>query len=357
MNIWPINKIKSIFSSIDQQLKERAKSEEMLQIGINKIAEKQVELATALGDLAKKEENLEKQRIVLAEQQKSNSINKEQNYKSVLEELNKAIFNINDRFYHSDLEFVELQMQICEMKVPGNLQRYANLENFHKGETCFIIGNGPSLKMEDLSKLKEKGIVTFASNRIYECFEQTNWRPTYFITQDFKMLLSDWDYIEKFKDFTCFYPQQMVTEKNKVNTNQNIVFFPLKYRNPFPIWFSNNPSKIVHEGMTVTFSAMQIAAFMGFSKVYLLGVDCNYPTVTNENGEQVIDFNQQTHFTKNYWHKGESIYNPDLTASKQAYESAKKYSEDHDIKFYNATRGGMLETFERVSFDETMLLF
>lgn len=34
-----------------------------------------------------------------------------------------------------------------------------------------------------------------------------------------------------------------------------------------------------------------------------------------------------------------------------AYESAKKYVDSHNISIYNATRGGMLEVFERVDFD------
>ena len=43
-------------------------------------------------------------------------------------------------------------------------------QNIHKGETCFIIGNGPSLKAEDLERIYQKGIPTFAFNRIYLMF-------------------------------------------------------------------------------------------------------------------------------------------------------------------------------------------
>ena len=47
------------------------------------------------------------------------------------------------------------------------------------GKRCFIIGNGPSLKAEDLSKLYKNNEITFAFNRIYHIFDQTKWRPTY----------------------------------------------------------------------------------------------------------------------------------------------------------------------------------
>ena len=42
-----------------------------------------------------------------------------------------------------------------------------------------------------------------------------------------------------------------------------------------------------------------------------------------------------------YW--VDNIYN--------AHVAAKKYADEHDIKIYNATRGGKLEVFPRVDFD------
>jgi len=35
-----------------------------------------------------------------------------------------------------------------------------------------------------------------------------------------------------------------------------------------------------------------------------------------------------------------------------AFEKAKEYADGHGIKIYNATRGGKLEVFERVNFDD-----
>ena len=69
----------------------------------------------------------------------------------------------------------------------GGKRRKANctmreLKDKYKGQRCFVIGNGPSLTAEDLNLLK--GEVTFASNRIYKMFEQTDWRPTYYAVFD-----------------------------------------------------------------------------------------------------------------------------------------------------------------------------
>lgn len=50
---------------------------------------------------------------------------------------------------------------------------------------CFVIGNGPSLRAENLSKLTHEA--SFASSRIYEIYEQTDWRSTYYCIHDMRV--------------------------------------------------------------------------------------------------------------------------------------------------------------------------
>ena len=51
-----------------------------------------------------------------------------------------------------------------------SIRRLAALKDAHKGERAFVIGNGPSLKQTDLSKLKNE--FTFGMNRIYLMFPE-----------------------------------------------------------------------------------------------------------------------------------------------------------------------------------------
>ena len=166
------------------------------------------------------------------------------------------------------------------------------------------------------------------------------------------MLQEHWQEMSHLEGCTCLFPHSIVYEFEETTEQKNAIFYPLKYKDPYPIWFSCNLDKIIHEGMTVTFSAMQIAVMMGFSKIYLLGVDFNYPFITNGKGEKVLDRSQQTHFVENYYNKNEVIYQPNLDASLQAYQAAKEYADANGIEIYNATRGGNLEVFPRVDFDE-----
>ena len=49
-------------------------------------------------------------------------------------------------------------------------KRLKKLKDTQTGKKCFVIGNGPSLRAEDLTTLKENGIATFAANRIYNIY-------------------------------------------------------------------------------------------------------------------------------------------------------------------------------------------
>ncbi len=51
-----------------------------------------------------------------------------------------------------------------------SIRRLAELKDVHKGKRAFIVGNGPSLKQTDLSKLKNE--VTFAMNCFYLAFPE-----------------------------------------------------------------------------------------------------------------------------------------------------------------------------------------
>ena len=61
-----------------------------------------------------------------------------------------------------------------------SIQRIKAFKDIHKGKRVFIIGNGPSLKRTDLSKLKNE--FTFGMNRIYLLFPELGFATTYFVS-------------------------------------------------------------------------------------------------------------------------------------------------------------------------------
>lgn len=221
-------------------------------------------------------------------------------------------------------------------------------KNKYKGKRCFIIGNGPSLRVSDLEILKQNNELCFGTHRIYEIFDQTEWRPTFYCAQDQKLILNSYDDINNIKNKNKFIG--IVDAKIRKLINKSI-FVNLKDERfyPNPPKFSKDIAKNgVYEGYTVTYMCLQIAVYMGFKEIYLLGMDHRYAVTMNEKGEIENHKGVQDHFSSK--DKIESI--PEIFRSTLAYETAKKYADEHGIKILNLTRGGYLEVFARMDFDE-----
>lgn len=233
-------------------------------------------------------------------------------------------------------------------------KKIRQFKDIHKGETCFIIGNGPSLKAEDLEMLQKKNIPCFAFNRIYLMFDKTNWRPTYYISQDEKTLFSCQDKISNMKDVNYkFIPIQLkyynnIKVKNALYFNLNGGYDGEKYN------FSTNIDILVENSTTVAHSAVQLAVYMGFTTIYFIGVDHNFSVYQNEKGEIIKDKTVRDYFTDDYNKDKSKLYIPRLDRSTKAFLASKIYCDANNIKIKNATRGGKLEVFERVDLDKLL---
>ncbi len=212
------------------------------------------------------------------------------------------------------------------------------------GKRCFIIGNGPSLTANDLDKLKNE--ICFGTNRIYEIFSETDWRPAYYCVQDYEVIIRSKSGINKEISSHKFVG---LSDHAVCPSIDNAIYYKIisEEHYPEPPKFSDNAEKCVYAGNTVTYTCMQLAVYMGFKEIILLGVDHNYSVYIDENGNLVRQDSVQDHFTKK---AGFNIL-PRLDVTILAYKAAKKYADEHGIKIYNATRGGRLEVFERVDLD------
>ena len=230
-------------------------------------------------------------------------------------------------------------------------RKLASLRNIHKDKRCFIIGNGPSLCVEDLDRIAKNGDISFGFNRIYHIFDQTNWRPTYFMSQDYKMLIASVSEINKISLQNKFVPIE-TKWYNGVNI-KNAKYFHIKNcRIGERYGFSDDIARSVVASNTVAYTAMQFAVYMGIKEIYLIGVDHQFQKSMNSNGEIEVNPDVKDYFIANYTKDNEDVYHaPRLDLSTLTYVSAKEYADAHNIKIYNATRGGKLEVFPRVDFD------
>ena len=230
------------------------------------------------------------------------------------------------------------------------------IKDRYKGQRCFVIGNGPSLKASDLDKLKKE--ITFASNRIYKIFDSTDWRPTYFTIFDESVGKSE-GVIDGINSFSCemkFVREegQYIFGKIKGSVCYVRSLSSRKYLdNPN---FSEDMTEKTYSIATVTYISLQLARHMGFSEIYLLGMDNRYAYSMLRDGTIVKSADGKDHFSDKEDENPKEQeqmpkYVPATWEMDVAYSFAEEYSREHGFRIYNATRGGKLEAFERVDFD------
>ena len=222
--------------------------------------------------------------------------------------------------------------------------------NKYNGERCFIVGNGPSLSIEDLEKIKDEHC--FGFNRIYELFDKTSWRPEFYMVLDndvMKTVAKNIDQVDARWKLLNIMGKTM-----GLKSDDNTIFFcsyGLYRIKEFCFkkkTISKDVSKYVSLNFSVTAAAIETAIFMGFKEIYLIGLDNNFSRWIDENGKihlsNVDDYKLIKAHDFNYFCYQDAV--------NSCFDCYRKYADKRGIKIYNATRGGNLNSYERINFDD-----
>lgn len=233
-------------------------------------------------------------------------------------------------------------------------KEFLALKGVHQGERCFVIGNGPSLTAADLTLLKDE--YTFASNRIFYIFNKTQWRPTYYGAQDWAVIEDIMPELPKFQgkcDKMFLIGDCYNKAPDSLTNNHDVLFFCPKYVSAHKErLFSERIEKYISGGGSITYALIQIAVYMGFSEIYLIGVDHNYSTAKFNNNQMGSEDVKANYFEGMPATLKVTRPNPDNATL--SFLKAKEYCDAHGIKIYNATRGGKLEVFPRKQLEEIL---
>jgi hypothetical protein len=229
-------------------------------------------------------------------------------------------------------------------------KRLRRLHGIHNGERCFIIGNGPSLKPNDLSILDANREITFAFNRIYHIFPETSWRPTYYVSQDDKMLLGCQSEVCKIPALIKFIPAEFQWYYG-IDVEDALIFHLKNRPDPDRPIFSDRIDKCIINSNTVVITAIQIAMYMGIKDIYLIGVDHHFHTSINSRGEIIVDSTAKDYFSEEYNKDKHNLYIPNVEKSTLDFYAIKSFAQKRGVRIINSTRGGELDVFTRLSFD------
>ncbi len=290
-----------------------------------------------------------------------NSFFIEQKIHPVLRDCKMKVRYIGEKYFHINADAVE---------------RIKQLKNTKKGEVCFIVGNGPSVRIQDLNAIHSHHVDSFGANAISDLFEKTSWRPDYYSVMDPTFLFKgksgltpqiQHNYITEQGIQLAFYTDVL---QGFIDGNpDNAVFLNTQYCPIFSERFKDFSTEIeyrINDLGGVTHYNIEIAIYMGYQKIILYGVDNSYTKYLDTDGRFKINNKIESH--------AEGIAKTDLDEhieaapetpaeafaiggfadkrkSDDGYSKCLAYAKEHDIAILNATRGGALDIFERIDFD------
>lgn len=258
------------------------------------------------------------------------------------ERVNKALIRRLDSMPH-----------VLSWYSPGSLakrnrEKLNKLRDLHRGDRCILMANGPSLNLINFDQIRNE--ITIGMNRIYLLFDKLPSPPTYYICVNEFVLeefASDIGSLEMTK-FLNWNRRALFS-----SDDEHTIFLRLSLT--INDYFGLNPIKGFASGGTVTFNALQLAYFMGFKQVIIIGLDHSYSEKGVPNKIEVRTNEKDTsHFHPDYFPKGVKWQLPDLLRSEIAYAMARKQFEHDGREILDATIGGQCPNFKKVTLESVL---
>lgn len=249
----------------------------------------------------------------------------------------------------------------CSAEEQQVLNENRELLNRHRGSACFIIGNGPSLAKQNLSALA--GMVTFVMSGFWRHPVVREWLPTYYCFADPLFFDGSDAMANFFRELTQHiqdtkYLLPLVGRKAVVR--QELIGRAQAYYVSFQGALDSCRTQKVDlcratpGVMSVAQFAMLGAIYMGCRPIYLLGLDHDW----------LAQRGADRHFYKGKTIEGHAEAHGNLDAIPyredlesvlklwKGYEKLRAIAKNHNTEIVNATAGGFLDVFPRVTYEE-----
>lgn len=229
---------------------------------------------------------------------------------------------------------------------PINMERLRQFKDKHKGEKALLLCNGPSLKKVDFSRIDPNEFTIFGLNKIFLGFESLGVEPNYIVAINKKVIeqsAEEYNCLQTIKFISNRVDPLLVPESTSTY-HMNTANLPKPHNR-----FSQDISEYVYEGWTVTHAALQIIFYMGFSEVFIVGMDHRFSqhVMGQENKEAVIKGADLDHFDPRYFGNGQSWDLPDLVNSEISYRAALEAFNKDGRYVFDCTIDGACKIFPK----------
>jgi hypothetical protein len=235
------------------------------------------------------------------------------------------------------------------------------LRDRHRGQRCFILATGPSIKSQDLRQLRGEVAITVSNFFVHP--DAAHIAPRYHCVPPYHPPIKEEAWQQWLAEMAAATSQAtMLFGLSDHERNQRGGHFRNRARHF--VDFSGSWDQVAAKGVdltaplpspqSVTIMALYAALYMGFAEIYLLGCDHDW----------ILHVNESTHFYEerqhalvrdsyNEWFGGDfGAYCEDYVRLWQQYRALRAVAQRQSVRIRNATRGGLLDVFERVDYQK-----
>lgn len=229
-------------------------------------------------------------------------------------------------------------------------------------KTIVVMGNGPSLKDVDFDSFKH--LDTFGLNAAYRMYRKMNWWPTYHGCFDYIVCENHREEYQSLIDDPSNGIQKFFYIKD---FNESPRFQKIRLSGGFsptnPLCTSIKDFEHFHDRGNSGANACQVAICLGYKKIILLGVDCNYTEIIegakvySDNGVNRLTIAENINHNPNYWFNdyqqpGDKYNIPNTNLSqKPGWEGLALQCENTDIDIINCSAISKLDCFRKSSIE------
>lgn len=232
-------------------------------------------------------------------------------------------------------------------------RRIQNLKKKYHNKRCFVIGNGPSINSMNLNLMKDD--IVFCSNSFFLKFKDLDFHPSFITVEDHLVAEDNFKELDKLEGITKIFPIDLrYILANSTNTYWIELRRALNNKTREKTFKFNIEKETFYWGGTVLYMNLQLAAYMGFKNIYLIGVDLSYsiPKDANIRGSVITsNSDDPNHFNPSYFGKGKRWHLPETDRMQESFTNAYKELKKSNINLHNATVGGNLKDIPRVEYN------
>jgi len=199
------------------------------------------------------------------------------------------------------------------------------------------VANGPSLNQMDLRFLRHS--VCIGLNKIYLGIKRFGFYPKYYVAVNDKVIEQS---VAAIRSLNCI---KFISQRQAQLIPESAFTYHIQTSNPSER-FCKDISIGVHEGWTVTYAALQVAYYLGFKEVIIIGMDHRYIYHGAPNEAHMLSGDDPNHFVPTYF-GGQQWDNPDLLKSEESYRLARQVFETDGRRIIDATLDGACMVFEK----------